>query len=124
MPDTKVIDEIPVVVLNPLDTFYVAAWNGAAFEDRNVTFGDMVVSIGNSLTVKELHEVPTGSIDGVNAIFQLSQTPVGNSLAVYKNGLLQLISAGGDLTVAAKTITFVPAAIPLPGDKLTAIYNY
>jgi len=124
MPDTKVIDETPVVALNPLDTFYVAAWNGVAFEDRNVTFGDMTVSIGNSLTVKEIHEVPTGSVDGINTIFQLSQTPVGNSLAVYKNGLLQMISPAGDLTLAAKTITFVPAAIPLPGDKLAAIYNY
>jgi hypothetical protein len=40
---------------------------------------------------------------------------------VYRNGILQ--QAGADYTVAARSIQFVPAAVPQPGDTLLASYR-
>jgi hypothetical protein len=65
---------------------------------------------------------PAGIVDGANTLFSLSATPdPASSLAVYRNGLLQKL--GQDYTLANRSIQFVAAATPQPGDTLLASYR-
>lgn len=67
-------------------------------------------------------ETPSGTIDGVNRTFALAGTPnPERSLVVYRNGLLQKEAV--DYTISENSITFTLAAVPLPGDILTASYR-
>lgn len=67
-------------------------------------------------------DLPSGSINGLNAVFTLSQTPSpSSSLSLYRNGMMQ--RQGVDYSLAANTVTFVPAATPQTGDILTAFYR-
>lgn len=67
-------------------------------------------------------ETPAGTINGSNATFTLSGIPLpASSLMVYRNGLLQ--KTGVDYTVSLDRITFVPGAIPQPGDLLQASFR-
>jgi hypothetical protein len=69
-------------------------------------------------------ETPSGTIDGVNAVFNLAHTPnPAGSLQLYKNGQL-MIAAGSDYTLATAAATFVSAAKPKTGDVLVASYRY
>jgi hypothetical protein len=63
--------------------------------------------------------VPTGTVNGVNAVFTLPTTP-GSIVLVFRNGLLQKPGGGNDYTISGVTITFVVA--PLTGDSLLAVY--
>jgi len=66
-------------------------------------------------------ETPSGRIDGVNRVFALQQVPIRGSLLLFRNGLLQRQEA--DYALVDLTVTFVPAAIPQPGDILQASYR-
>ncbi|MCS6953954.1 MAG: hypothetical protein RMK57_04760 [Bryobacterales bacterium] len=67
-------------------------------------------------------ETPAGLINGSNATFTLANPPSpGSSLALYRNGLRQ--QQGLDYTLSGNTITFLPGAIPQPGDTLLASYR-
>jgi len=64
----------------------------------------------------------TGIVDGANANFALSGAPApAGSLALYRNGIL--LKAGFDFSINGNAITFVPAAVPQPGDTLLASYR-
>lgn len=68
------------------------------------------------------HELPTGAIDGANAIFQLSKTPSpATSLHLFRNGILQ--RAGIDFSLTGRAVTFLSASLPQPGDLLSASYR-
>lgn len=68
------------------------------------------------------NEPPAGIVDGSNRAFTLESTPdPESSLVVYRNGLLQKV--GIDFTLNARTITFVPGAVPQSGDILMASYR-
>src|SRR5581483_6793501 len=65
---------------------------------------------------------PAGIVDGANAAFTLAAAPDPvSSLAVYRNGLLQKLDS--DYSFAGRTLQFVGAAIPQPGDTLLASYR-
>lgn len=68
------------------------------------------------------NETPSGTINGVNAVFTLAHTPSpAASLKLYLNGAFQ--TAGGeDYTLSGLTITFVNA--PVSGSILRAFYDY
>lgn len=67
-------------------------------------------------------EEPVGNVDGLNAAFNLSQSPVpAGSLAVFRNGLLQ--SLGVDYTLSGPTLTFLSGSIPRPNDVIAAFYR-
>ncbi len=66
-------------------------------------------------------EVPGGTMDGVNNTFTVAYTPLGASLALFRNGLYQ--TANSDYTLNGMTIQFVTGAIPQPGDTLIASYR-
>jgi hypothetical protein len=67
-------------------------------------------------------EAPSGIVDGANTTFSLTATPTpASSLVVYRNGLL--MKAGSDYDANGRTIQFVAAAAPQPGDTLLASYR-
>jgi hypothetical protein len=67
-------------------------------------------------------EIPSGTLDGVNATFTIANTPSpSSSTAVYRNGLL--LKQGGDYTVTTNSILFVSGAIPQPTDSLLVSYR-
>jgi hypothetical protein len=67
-------------------------------------------------------DAPAGIVDGANPSFTISAAPEpAGSLAVYRNGLLQKLNS--DYTFSGRTIQFVAAAIPQPGDTLLASYR-
>jgi len=67
-------------------------------------------------------DLPTGTMDGLNATFTLTALPApSTSLALYRNGVLQKQSF--DYTVTGNTVLFVTASTPQPGDILLASYR-
>jgi hypothetical protein len=67
-------------------------------------------------------EVPSGTLDGVNAGFTLGNAPnPASSLALFRNGLL--LTVGRDYTLAANAVTFLTGAVPQPNDVLGAFYR-
>jgi hypothetical protein len=70
-------------------------------------------------------EVPSGTVNGVNAAFTLAFTPSpGASLELFKNGQLMVAGASADYQLATATATFNSGAIPKTGDVLTAFYRH
>lgn len=69
-------------------------------------------------------EVPSGTINGSNAMFTLANTPTSGTLRVYKNGLRQKAGSGNDYTLATATITFEAGNVPQTGDILLADYHH
>lgn len=69
------------------------------------------------------NEIPTGTINGVNATFTLANTPVSGTEHVFKNGLRQISGASNDYTISSGTITFNAGNIPQTGDALVVDYR-
>lgn len=67
-------------------------------------------------------EIPSGSINGTNALFTLANTPIAGTVRVYLNGLRLSVSAG-DYTISGNSITFT-AYIPETSDILVADYSH
>jgi hypothetical protein len=70
-----------------------------------------------------LSEVPSGTVNGVNAAFTLANTPVAGTVQLYKNGVRQQVGGANDYTIATNTITFVAGNLPQTGDILLADYR-
>ena len=71
------------------------------------------------------NEVPSGVIDGANAIFILVNTPVSNnSVTIQLNGLKMKQGAGNDYTISGVTVTFEVGQIPQLGDNILADYTH
>lgn len=67
-------------------------------------------------------EIPTGTANGVNATFQLSQAPnPASSLMLFRNGLLQKVNS--DFQLSGTTITFLSGSIPQSGDAILAFFR-
>jgi hypothetical protein len=63
----------------------------------------------------------SGTLDGTNGTFTISQVPLAGSLAIYRNGLLQ--AAGVDYTLTGTTVTFLPNSVPRSTDIISAYYR-
>ena len=67
-------------------------------------------------------ETPAGSINGLNTLFTLAQTPnPSGSLAVFRNGVR--LKSGVDYTTAGNSITFGSGTVPQTGDILQCSYR-
>ncbi len=67
-------------------------------------------------------EVPTGSLNGVNAAFLLGNIPSpATSVYLYRNGLL--MRQGTDYSLTNSAVTFGPLSLPQPNDILLASYR-
>ena len=88
----------------------------------SVTFA--VDSTGRITSVsggKVYREVPTGTINGVNATFTLANTPIAGTEQVHLNGIYQYPGAGNDYTISGATITMLN--VPQTGDRLVVDYQ-
>jgi len=67
-------------------------------------------------------EVPSGSVNGSNTVFTLTQAPSPpESLELYRNGVL--MKAAIDYSLASSTITFGSLSVPQTADLLLASYR-
>ena len=63
-----------------------------------------------------------GALDGINTQFGISLTPDPiTSLKLYRNGVR--LTVGVDYSIAGRTITFLPGAVPKNGDLLQVDYR-
>lgn len=65
-------------------------------------------------------EIPTGEVDGINKVFELSQIPNTSFLMFFVNGQLQTLNT--DFTLNVKDITLLNAPASL--SPLTVTYDY
>lgn len=90
-------------------------------DSSSKTIDFKVLSVGANLT--EIQEEPSGTRDGSNVTFTLSQTPNNvASLKLYLNGVFQRQGAGGQYTISGATITM--ASPPAANQELDATYFY
>jgi uncharacterized protein YoxC len=67
-------------------------------------------------------EVPSGTMNGVNTVFNLANTPSpSSSFTVYRNGLAQ--KSGVDYTLSGAVLTFLSVSVPQSTDLLQAYYR-
>jgi hypothetical protein len=66
-------------------------------------------------------ETPGGTVDGTNTTYTLANTPLGTSLALYRNGLYMIV--GSDYTLTGSTVQFASNEVPQAGDTLIASYR-
>jgi archaellum component FlaF (FlaF/FlaG flagellin family) len=67
-----------------------------------------------------IREAPIGSVDGVNARFELLDAPLANTEMVFVNGLFVASGSSADYTITGKIITF--NFVPAPGDIILVTY--
>lgn len=67
-------------------------------------------------------EVLSGTLDGVNKVFTLNNTPIDCSELIFLNGLFLDNKVAGDYTIVGNTVTFLNA--PSPGSIIIAHYRY
>lgn len=108
-------------------TDYALSANAITFQGVLPQTGDVLLaSYRLSVSIPGVgfvdQQTPSGSINGVNTSFTLSQTPSpSTSLAVYRNGLL--LSSGIDYTLSGAVITFLTGGIPQTSDILLCSYR-
>lgn len=71
-----------------------------------------------------MHEVPSGTVDGVNKVFTIANTPLVGKLIVFLNGIKLEAGSGNDYTISSNTITFETGMTPQIGDKVAVTYIY
>jgi len=78
-------------------------------------------AITDNITESDIQvEDESANCDDVEVDFEISNTPIANSVQVYLNGLLQQEGSGKDYTISGTTITF--AVAPAAGDILIIHY--
>jgi len=69
-----------------------------------------------------ISETPQGVVDGWNPTFVLSKQPSQDfGLLVFRNGIR--MNSNQDFSAKDRTITFVPAQVPVPGDFVRVEYS-
>src|SRR5690348_2608365 len=73
-----------------------------------------------SAGAKPVSETPSGAIDGRNPTFTLRAQPLsGMPVRVFDNGIEENITL---YRVAGQSVTFLPTAVPAPGDVINVFY--
>lgn len=92
----------------------------AAIGEADVT--NLTSDLALKLTITKFitRETPSGSVNGSNVTFTLTNTPVSSSEMVFLNGVLQDPGAGNDYTISTTTITYLTA--PITGDRIRVTY--
>lgn len=85
---------------------------------QNAVFDALVLKL--TIAKYIVNETPSGSVNGSNVTFTLTNTPVAGTVSVYLNGLLQEFGAGADCTISGSTLTYNTA--PSTGDKIRVTY--
>ena len=107
----------------PID--YTLSGSTITFTNIPMTSDELIAYYRVAGSAQTVHfsdaEVPAGSINSINNVFTLANTPAGG-LRVYKNGIL--LAAGVDYTATGASITFTNSATPNTGDEVLAYYRY
>jgi phage-related tail fiber protein len=69
-----------------------------------------------------VREVPSGLINGTNAVFALANAPLAGKEMIFLNGQLLEPGAGNDYTISGTTLTML--STPAVGDIIRATYYY
>lgn len=106
------ITKVPKVMTEGLvESSTVGVANGLATLD-----GSSIVN--RSQLPAFIQEVPSGLVNGSNAVFTLSSSPKAGTVIVFINGLVQRLTT--DYTIVGQTITFVSA--PEAGQDIYAFF--
>lgn len=101
---------------------YDNSTSGLTATDVQVALDEIAATIGAGINYADA-ETPLGTIDGLNAVFNLANTPnPADSLDLEVNGLGQTDTI--DYNLSGSTITFVASAIPETSSILRASYRY
>lgn len=79
---------------------------------------------GGASGTRIYNEQPSGTIDGVNKVFNLANSAIIGSEEVHKNGIKQRPTV--DYTISGTTITFTtvaPKAAPVEPDTIEVSYD-
>lgn len=79
----------------------------------------LAIEIGASSFV--YNETPTGTVNSSNYVFTLTNTPISNTLLLFRDGILMRGGAGNDYTLTGNSISF--AVAPETGSVLLASYQ-
>jgi len=111
------VTEPKLDILNaPTDT-YVLSWNNTSMQMEWVDVDANGVQNGDLI----YNEIPTGTINSINAVFTLANTPFANDkVRIYLNGMRQKEGGGFDYTISGVTITFNKA--PNTGSDILVDY--
>lgn len=93
--------------------------------NRNRTYSAQLLIAPTSTTINVPcgdAEVPSGSMDGSNAVFFLACTPTPPESLILTRALV--LRQGADYILTGKTITFCQTCVPQPGDILQAWYRH
>jgi len=89
--------------------------------DVSITNAGVTSIAGGLSTHFVTREIPSGTINGSNAVFTLANTPTAATEEAYLNGLLQSVGGGNDYTIVTDTITFNVA--PATGSVILVSYQ-
>ena len=104
------------------DSIWLCTSNGEGeLNTTPITWMSIPTSAGLSHNNFVDKEIPSGSINGVNTVFVLANTPVNGSEHVYINGILMESGAGNDYTISGATITTLEALAA--GEKIRVSYR-
>lgn len=120
MPDLKISQFIDGGQLQATD--YLPVARGVA--NRKISGANVLSYIITSLALNFAdNEVPSGTINGVNTVFTLVNSPSpSSSLKVYVNGQRLKPGIGNDFTISGLTITLTQP--PIVGDVILCDYRY
>lgn len=120
-----------VVVSRPIRTKVTVTRNGSDYVSVARTITKAIYRQsgiqgpkGDVGSINWASESPSGSVNGVNASFTLSNSPSAGSLSLSVNGLTQRPGNSHDYLLTGVTITFNSGAIPQTGDSIFAAYAY
>lgn len=104
-----------------MPTYGSGTHGGAATYALSVDSSGNVIETTPALTSATFidEEVPSGTMDSVNATFNLANTPIAGSVKLYLRGLR--LKNGTGYTISGTTITML--VIPDSGDELVADYR-
>ena len=119
--DGRDIQNIPYSSLTGKPSLFSGSYNDLT-NTPSLFDGAYASLTGKPTIYTPVKEVPSGSVNGTNVTFTISNAPaVAGTEQVFLNGLLQFAGANDDYTISGGTITFNTA--PETGWKLVVYYS-
>jgi hypothetical protein len=112
MADTKISALTSLSSVDVADEFAVV--DVSATETKQVTLADLMTSMAARMIRGE-------AVSGSGTSFTLANTPIANTLQLYRGGI-RITVAGGDYTIVSAAITLSSSLET--GNTLTADYQY
>jgi hypothetical protein len=124
MADLKITQLNAVTTPLTTDIMPIVTDPGGSPETKKVTLANLAAVIGGGGSTSWVQNaIPSGAVDGSNALFTLSSAYVANSLQVYRDGQRMTLTADyTETSPAGGTFTFVKA--PITGTVVSADYQH